>query len=145
MPCQANEIDRVHGGLLESKWVGHSSKTFMKHYGNVQQADIVAACGTVAKPLQHGGAQDGTVVLTTKEHHEKSRKHDVAALCNILNPASVPPLGLEQSPSSSGNSNEPTATVANTLQLAAQLRGLDRSELEQLLLTLLSKAESGPE
>ena len=26
--------------------------------------------------------------------HEKSRKHDVAALCNILDPASVPPLGL---------------------------------------------------
>ena len=59
--------------------------------------------------------------------------------------AKVPPLGLEQSPSSSGNSNKPVATVANTLQLAAQLRDLDRSELEQLLLTLLSKAESGPE
>ena len=40
MPCQANEIERVHGGLLESKWVGHSSKTFMKHYGNVQQAVV---------------------------------------------------------------------------------------------------------
>jgi len=35
----------------------------------------------------------------------------------------VPPLGLEQSPSSSGNSNEPTATVANTLQLD-QLKAL---------------------
>jgi len=58
--------------------------------------------------------------------------------------AQMPPLGLEQSPSSSGNSNKPVATVANTLQLAAQLRDLDRSELEQLLLTLLSKAESGP-
>ncbi len=57
----------------------------------------------------------------------------------------VPPLGLEQSPSSSGTSNEPVATVVNTLQLAAMLRDLDRSELEQLLLTLLSKAESASE
>jgi len=60
-------------------------------------------------------------------------------------PKKVPPLGLEQLPSSSGNSNKPVATVANTLQLAAQLRDLDRSELEQLLLTLLSQAESEPE
>ena len=36
-------------------------------------------------------------------------------------------------------------TVAKPLQLRAQLRDLDRSELEQLLLTLLSKAESASE
>ena len=47
------------------------------------------------------------------------------------------------------NSSELSADVSadslNPEQLAAQLRDLDRSELEQLLLTLLSKAESEPE
>jgi len=38
-----------------------------------------------------------------------------------------------------------SADSLNPEQLAAQLRDLDRSELEQLLLTLLSQAESGPE
>jgi hypothetical protein len=92
--------------------------------------------------LQHGGAPSGTEQPIT---HEKGHLLLDAPQCNPVQMTSVPPLGLEQSPSSSGNSNEPVATVANTLQLAAQLRDLDRSELEQLLLTLLSKAESGPE
>ena len=47
------------------------------------------------------------------------------------------------------NSSELSADVSadslNPEQLAAQLRDLDRSELEQLLLTLLSKAESASE
>jgi hypothetical protein len=60
---RANEIERVHGGLLEPKWVGHSSKTLMKHYGNVQQADIVAGCGTVANTLQHGGPVVGSSLV----------------------------------------------------------------------------------
>jgi len=38
-----------------------------------------------------------------------------------------------------------SADSLNPLQLAAMLRDLDRSELEQLLLTLLSKAESASE
>ena len=104
-----------------------------------QQADIVAACGTVANTLQHGGAPGGTEQPRTKK---KSHLPLPAPECNPVQMAQMPPLGLEQSPSSSGNSDKPVATVANTLQLAAQLRDLDRSELEQLLLTLLSKAES---
>ena len=89
---RANEIERVHGGLLESKWVGHSSKTFMKHYGNVQQADIVAACGTVANTLQHGGAPGGTEPPRTEK---KGYLPLPAPQCNLVQMASVPPLGLE--------------------------------------------------
>ena len=64
----------------------------------------------------------------------------------------VPPLGLEEGQQSSGKTTLPVNHCAppgaqdlNPEQLAAMLSGLDRSELEQLLLTLLSKAESGSE
>ena len=64
----------------------------------------------------------------------------------------VPPLGLEEVQQSSGETAlpvnhcaDPCATSSNPEQLAAMLRGLDRTELEQLLLTLLSKAESASE
>ena len=71
----------MHGGLLESKWVGHSSKTFMKHYGNVQKADIVAACGTVANTLQHGGAPGGTEQPRTKKKATCRLMHLSAIRC----------------------------------------------------------------
>ena len=61
----------------------------------------------------------------------------------------MPPLGLEEGQQSSGETALPVNHCAppgaldlNPEQLAAMLRDLDRSELEQLLLTLLSKAES---
>ena len=57
----------------------------------------------------------------------------------------VPPLGLEEGQQSSGSSHKLATTGANMVQLAAMLRDLDRSDLEQLLLTLLSKAESASE
>ena len=64
----------------------------------------------------------------------------------------VPPLGLEEGQQSSGETALPVNHCAppgaldlNPEQLAAMLRDLDRSELEQLLLTLLSKAESASE
>ena len=64
----------------------------------------------------------------------------------------VPPRGVELLRYLSGysaNSSELSADVSadslNPEQLAAMLRDLDRSELEQLLLTLLSKAESASE
>ena len=64
----------------------------------------------------------------------------------------VPPLGLEEGQQSSGKTTLPVNHCAppgaqdlNPEQLAAMLSGLDRSELEQLLLTLLSKAESASE
>jgi hypothetical protein len=66
--------------------------------------------------------------------------------------ALVPPLGLEEGQQSSGETALPVNHCAppgaqdlNPEQLAAMLRDLDRSELEQLLLTLLSKAESASE
>ena len=66
--------------------------------------------------------------------------------------ASAPPVGQEQSAVSSvihdvldSDCAAECATSSNPEQLAAQLRDLDRSELEQLLLTLLSKAESASE
>ncbi len=102
-------------------------------------------CRIVAKPLQHGAAGSRT---RSEEPTKKGHLPLDAPGCNPLQMAlfkKVPPLGLDESPSSSGNSNKPVATVANTLQLAAMLRDLDRSELEQLLLTLLSKAESASE
>jgi len=65
----------------------------MKHYGNVQQADIVAACGTVANTLQHGGAQGSTESPTTEK---KGHLPLPAPQCNPVQMASVPPLGLER-------------------------------------------------
>ena len=64
----------------------------------------------------------------------------------------APPVGLEEGQQSSGKTTLPVNHCAppgaqdlNPEQLAAMLSGLDRSELEQLLLTLLSKAESASE
>ena len=64
----------------------------------------------------------------------------------------APPVGLEEGQQSSGKTTLPVNHCAppgaqdpNPEQLAAMLRDLDRSELEQLLLTLLSKAESASE
>ena len=64
----------------------------------------------------------------------------------------VPPVGLEEGQQSSGKTTLPVNHCAppgaqdlDPEQLAAMLRDLDRSELEQLLLTLLSKAESASE
>ena len=74
------------------------------------------------------------------------------AVYERMNIGRVPPLGLEEVQQSSGKAAhpenhcaDPCATSSNPEQLAAMLRNLDRSELEQLLLTLLSKAESASE
>ena len=64
-----------------------------------------------------------------------------AVWCNPLQNSQMPPLGLERSPSSSGTSNKPVATVANTLQLAAIISAMDRNELEQRLLDLLKEIQ----
>ena len=76
----------------------------------------------------------------------------LVAGCETLPSSQVPPLGLEEGQQSSGETALPVNHCAppgaqdlNPEQLAAMLSGLDRSELEQLLLTLLSKAESASE
>ena len=138
---RANEIERTYRGTLESAWVGHDPKTYRKHYSQVQEADLVRACTTGANMVQHGGVHSGTVVLATKEHHEQIHLQEVARLFRSVQMASVPPLGLERSPSSSGTSNKPVATVANTLQLAAIISAMDRNELEQRLLDLLKEIQ----
>jgi site-specific recombinase XerD len=92
---RANEIERTYGGALESAWVGHDPKTYRKHYSQVQEADLVRACTTGANMVQHGGVHSGTVVLATKEHHEKSHLQEVARLFRSVQNTQVPPLGLE--------------------------------------------------
>lgn len=75
----------------------------------------------------------------TKKPHRKRQLQDAARLFHSLQMPQVPPLGLERSPSFSGTSNKPVATVANTLQLAAIISAMDRNELEQRLLDLLEE------
>ena len=110
---------------------------------------LARASGTVAKPLQHGAARSRT---RSEEPTKKGHLPLPAPECNPVQMAQMPPLGLEEGQQSSGKTTLPVNHCAppgaqdlDPEQLAAQLRGLDRSELEQLLLTLLSKAESGPE
>jgi hypothetical protein len=62
--------------------------------------------------------------------------------------ASVPPLGLEESPKPSGNTGvsenhcaDPCAQFSNSEQLAAIISALDRNELEQRLLDLLKEIQ----
>ena len=99
--------------------------------------------------MQHGAAPGCNADLPT---HKKSHIPLVAAPCTLTDVAAVPPRGVELLRYLSGysaNSSELSADVSadslNPEQLAAMLRDLDRSELEQLLLTLLSKAESASE
>jgi hypothetical protein len=107
----------VRGGLLESKWVGHSYKIFMKHYGNVQQADIVAACGTVANTLQHGGVPGGTEPPRTKK---KGHLPLPAPQCNSVQPTAKQP-------------SAPTRTrTINLFQRNQQQTGCDRCNWQRL-------------
>ena len=95
----------------------------------------------------------GTNSQETKEAREnRAVLQPLAAGCETLPSSQVPPRGVELLRYLSGysaNSSELSADVSadslNPEQLAAMLRDLDRSELEQLLLTLLSKAESASE
>ena len=81
---------------------------------------------------KNGGQQNCT---ESPEELEKASMQVSALLCNLLQTSQVPPLGLEQSPSSCGNSNKPVATVANTLQLdqlKALLASLDADIIKAL-------------
>jgi len=99
----------------------------------------------VQNPVQHQAADSRNALLPTKQGQQKPLKNKPvrrsAVACNLGHMASVPPLGLERSPSSSGTSNKPVATVANTLQLAAIISAMDRNELEQRLLDLLKEIQ----
>jgi hypothetical protein len=99
----------------------------------------------VQNPVQNQAA--GGRMLSAEENQEPKKDCKTggvplsAILCNPLQNSQVPPLGLERSPSFSGTSNKPVATVANTLQLAAIISAMDRNELEQRLLDLLKEIQ----
>ena len=122
-----------------------------KHYLGVTNEDFDSALATnpfskiVQNSVQHQAAGGRNALLPTKQGQQKPLKNKPvrrsAIACNLGQMASVPPLGLERSPSFSGTSNKPVATVANTLQLAAIISAMDRNELEQRLLDLLKEIQ----
>ena len=127
------------------------SKTDDSAESNAQVAQRIEKAAQNA--AQQVAATGGTDSQETKEAWENQAVlQPLAAGCETLPSSEVPPRGVELLRYFSGysaNSSELSADVSadslNPEQLAAQLRGLDRSELEQLLLTLLSKAESASE
>ena len=134
-----------------AKWIGNSESVARKHYLGVTNEDFDSALVTnpfskiVQNPVQNQAAGGRNATLPTKRGQQKPLKNKPvrrsAVACNLGQMASVPPLGLERSPSSSGTSNKPVATVANTLQLAAIISAMDRNELEQRLLDLLKEIQ----
>ena len=155
------------------EWLGNSAPIADKHYLQVtdehynnaitsppgqgdakSDAQVAQRIEKVAQnAAQQVTATGGTNSQETKEAREnRAVLQPLAAGCETLPSSQVPPRGVELFRYFSGysaNSSELSADVSadslNPEQLAAMLRDLDRSELEQLLLTLLSKAESASE
>ena len=107
--------------------------------------DRVKLCGTVANTLQHGGAQGSTESPRTEKNGHLPLP---APQCNPVQMPQMPPLGLEESPKSSGNTGvsenhcaDPCAQFSNSEQLAAIISAMDRNELEQRLLDLLKEIQ----
>ena len=95
--------------------------------------------------VQHGGVQGSTESPRTEK---KGYLPLPAPQCNPVQMASVPPLGLEESPKPSGNTGvsenhcaDPCAPFSNSEQLAAIISAMDRNELEQRLLDLLKEIQ----
>ncbi len=106
----------------------------------------------VQNPVQHQAAGGRNALLPTKQGQQKPLKNKPvrrsAIACNLDQMASVPPLGLEESPKSSGNTGvsenhcaAECAPFSNSEQLAAIISAMDRNELEQRLLDLLKEIQ----
>ena len=151
-------------------WLGNSPTVAKQHYLHLTDLDFDRATG-IDQPASRGkmratagqkAGQQGAARRRITTHLELAnikKALQTQSFCiedgtigtlTIL--TQVPPRGVELLRYFSGysaNSSELSADVSadslNPEQLAAQLRDLDRSELEQLLLTLLSQAESASE
>jgi len=40
------------GSFCESRWIGHNSETFHKHYAQIHDQDLARACGILANTVQ---------------------------------------------------------------------------------------------
>jgi hypothetical protein len=106
----------------------------------------------VQNPVQNQAAGGRNALLPTKQGRQKPLKNKPvrrsAVACNPVQMPQMPPLGLEESPKSSGNTGvsenhcaAECAPFSNSEQLAAIISAMDRNELEQRLLDLLKEIQ----
>ena len=106
----------------------------------------------VQNSVQHQAAESRSGSEEENQEPGKACKKSALPLgavwCNPLQNSQMPPLGLEESPKSSGNTGvsenhcaDPCAQFSNSEQLAAIISAMDRNELEQRLLDLLKEIQ----